>query len=94
MGLSSIKRGDESGSPDDDGHGFGRIGLILGSENRNGKQSQQCAKQSNSTIPEERRILAQFRRTGHTYATGFEYRPSEFPHLGNPTIVSHPACVV
>jgi len=45
MGLSSIKCGDKSGSPDDDRHGLGSIGLILGAENRNGKQSQQRDKQ-------------------------------------------------
>jgi len=45
MGLSTIKRSDESRSPDDDRHGLGDIGLFLGVENRNGKESQQCAKE-------------------------------------------------
>ena len=44
MGLSTIKRSDESSSPDDDWHGLGNIGFFLGVENRNGKESQQCAK--------------------------------------------------
>jgi hypothetical protein len=45
MGLSTIKRGDESRSPDDDRDGFGDIGLILTMENKNGEENQQCAEE-------------------------------------------------
>ena len=45
MGLSTIKRSDESRSSDDDRHRLGNIGFFLGVENRNGKESQQCAKE-------------------------------------------------
>ena len=39
MRFSSIKRGDESRSPDDDRHGLGDIGLLLGVKNRNHEES-------------------------------------------------------
>jgi hypothetical protein len=50
MRLSAVKRGDKSSSPDDDRYGLGDIGLILGVENRDGKEGQQCAKECNSTM--------------------------------------------
>jgi len=45
MGLSSIKRGDEPCTPDNDRHGFGSIGSLLGVQTRNAKEYEQCAKQ-------------------------------------------------
>jgi len=50
MGLSPFERGDEPRASDYDRYGFGGIRLLLGLEERDGKENEQRAKQRNSTM--------------------------------------------